>query len=82
MCGAFLSRNLVLLHRVKGVTMNPNQMNMAKAMVTMHALQDEARRSRASRRTKPRSTKAGADRAQTKNHGIFAFLGLALPGRR
>jgi hypothetical protein len=81
MCGSFLSRNLDDTPR-KGVTMNPNQMNMAKSMVTMHELQDEARRSRASRRPQPRRAKAQDAPARGKDHGLFGFLGLALPGRR
>jgi hypothetical protein len=62
--------------------MNPNQMNMAKAMVTMHALQEEAVRSRASRASRRRPSKARTDRSRDKDRHFFGFLGLALPGRR
>jgi hypothetical protein len=82
MCGAFLSRNLVI-HRVKGVTMNPNQMMMAKAMVAQQALREEANRSREAHRSDRRPEKARKQRPDTENHGVFDyFLGLALPGRR
>jgi hypothetical protein len=68
---------------VKGVTMNPNQMNMAKAMVAQQALREEASRSRQARRSGRRPEKAREQPTRTKNHGVFDyFLSLALPGRR
>jgi hypothetical protein len=68
---------------VKGVTMNPNQMMMAKAMVAQEALREEASRSRQARRSGRRPKKAREQRPDTKNHGVFDyFLGLTLPGRR
>jgi hypothetical protein len=63
---------------VKGVTMNPNQMNMAKAMVAQQALREEASRSRQARRSNRRPEKA----RQQRTHTVFDILGLALPGRR
>jgi hypothetical protein len=68
---------------VKGVTMNPNQMNMAKAMVAQQALREEASRSRTARRSNRRPEKAREQRTHTESHGVFDyFLSLALPGRR
>lgn len=62
--------------------MNPNQMMIAKAMVSQEALREEARRSHNGRRSARRKQKAREDRTGAKGHGIFAVLGLALPGRR
>jgi hypothetical protein len=63
--------------------MNPNQINMAKAMVTQQALRDEATRSRRARRRNRRPEKAREQRTHKKSHGVFDyFLSLALPGRR
>ncbi len=42
--------------------MNPNQMNVAKAMVAMHALQDEAVRSRRRALEDRARTAAGSNR--------------------
>jgi hypothetical protein len=68
---------------VKGVTMNPNQMNMAKAMVAQQALREEASRSRRARRSDRRPEKARKQRTHAGSHGVFDyFLSLALPGRR
>jgi hypothetical protein len=63
--------------------MNPNQMNMAKAMVAQQALREEATRSRQARRSKGRPEKARQGHTHTESHGVFDyFLSLALPGRR
>jgi hypothetical protein len=62
--------------------MNPNQMMIAKAMVSQAALREEARRSRTGRRSARHKREARADRTDRKSHGIFAAFGLALPGRR
>jgi hypothetical protein len=62
--------------------MNPNQMMIAKAMVSQKALRDEARRSRTDRLSARRKQTAREERTGAKGHGIFAVLGLALPGRR
>jgi hypothetical protein len=68
---------------VKGVTMNPNQMYMAKAMVAQQALREEAIRSRQARRSERRPKQARKQRTRTESHGVFDyFLSLALPGRR
>jgi len=64
------------------MTMNPNQMMMAKAMVSQEAFRQEAARSRNARRSAARRTEAREDRVTTKHDGFFGFLGLALPGRR
>jgi chloramphenicol 3-O-phosphotransferase len=63
--------------------MNPNQMNMAKAMVAQQALREEASRSRQARRSGRRPGKAREQHTRTESHGVFDyFLSLALPGRR
>jgi hypothetical protein len=62
--------------------MNPNQMMIAKAMVAQEALRDEARRSRADRRSGRRPRKAQTDRGPARDHGFLGFFSLALPGRR
>ena len=63
--------------------MNPNQMNMAKAMVAQQALREEAIRSRQARRSDQRAEKTPNQRTHTESHGVFDyFLSLALPGRR
>jgi hypothetical protein len=62
--------------------MNPNQMMMAKAMVSQQALRDEATRSRQARRPGRRSEQAQAERTEPRHHSFFDILGLALPGRR
>jgi hypothetical protein len=68
---------------VKGVTMNPNQMNMAKAMVAQQALREEASRSRQARQSGRRPKKARQEHTASASHGVFDyFLSLALPGRR
>lgn len=65
--------------------MNPNQMMIAKAMVSQEALRDEARRSQAARhRAKTearRGTKEGRSRTGLRSlfHGM---LGPRLAGRR
>jgi hypothetical protein len=67
---------------VKGVTMNPNQMMMAKAMVAQEALREEAVRSRQARRSGRRPEQAQSERTDGRSHNFFDILGLALPGRR
>jgi hypothetical protein len=68
---------------VKGVTMNPNQIFMAKAMVAQQAFREEASRSRQARRSNRRPRKAREQHTRTESHGVFDyFLSLALPGRR
>jgi hypothetical protein len=56
--------------------MNPNNMNVAKAMVAQHELLDEARRSRQGTRAHRRQAKATPSRATRKSHGILGLLGL------
>jgi hypothetical protein len=64
------------------MTMNPNQMMMAKAMVSQEALRQEAARSRGARRSAARKSATREDRSTPKHDGFFGFFGLALPGRR
>jgi hypothetical protein len=67
---------------VKGVTMNPNMMMMAKAMVAQEALREEANRSRQARRSGRRQENPRSERTEPRSHSFTDFLGLALPGRR
>ena len=62
--------------------MNPNQMNMAKAMVAQQALREEASRSRQARRSGRRPEQARTERTEARSHSFLDILGLALPGRR
>ncbi|HEY2479394.1 MAG TPA: hypothetical protein VGI17_11780 [Solirubrobacterales bacterium] len=56
--------------------MNPNNMNVAKAMVAQHELLEEARRSRLQAQAERHEAKATAPRATHKHHGILGLLGL------
>ena len=67
MCGGFLSRSLDLHTERKARTMNPNQMNVAKAMVAQHELLDEAAEAR-------RRARAGRPRATRKGNRILGLL--------
>ena len=67
MCGAFLSRSLDLNTERKARTMNPNQMNVAKAMVAQHELLDEAVEAR-------RRARSGRPRATRKDNKILGLL--------
>jgi hypothetical protein len=82
MCGAFLSRRLEWSLQAKGETMNPNQMNVAKAMVAQHELLEEARRSRLQAKAERREAKATSPRTAFHSHPFSALLSLGLPGRR
>jgi hypothetical protein len=82
MCGAFLSRRLEWSLQAKGETMNPNQMNVAKAMVAQHELLEDARRSRLQAKAGRREAKTTTPRTTFHSHPFSALLSLGLPGRR
>jgi hypothetical protein len=82
MCGAFLSRTLEWHTKRKAKAMNPNQMNIAKAMVAQHEFLDEARRSRRQAKAERREAETTRPRKSFHTHPLGALLGLALPGRR
>ncbi len=62
--------------------MNPNQMNIAKAMVAQHELLEDARRSRLQAEAESRKAKTIAPRTTFHSHPFSALLSLGLPGRR
>jgi hypothetical protein len=68
--------------QAKGETMNPNQMNVAKAMVAQHELLEEARRSRMHAKSGDGQTEATRSSRPAPTHPLIGLLGLALPGRR
>jgi hypothetical protein len=82
MCGAFLSRTLEWHSKRKAMTMNPNQMNVAKAMVIQHELIEAARRSRLQAQAGRRQAKANRPRTTFHAHPLSGLLGLGLSGRR
>jgi hypothetical protein len=81
MCGAFLRRTLEWHPKRKAMAMNPNQMNVAKAMVAQHEFLEEARRSRQAKaeRGRPETTRP---RKSFSAHPFGTLLNLGLPGRR
>ena len=62
--------------------MNPNQMNVAKAMVAQHELIEEARRSRLQAKAAGRQAKATRPRKSFHTHPLSGLLSLGLHGRR
>ncbi|HEY2056179.1 MAG TPA: hypothetical protein VGH14_19785 [Solirubrobacterales bacterium] len=62
--------------------MNPNQMNVAKAMVAQHDYLEEARRSRVQAEAERQETKTTRPRKSFHTHPLSALLGLGLSGRR
>jgi hypothetical protein len=68
--------------QAKGETMNPNQMNVAKAMVAQHELLEEARRSRLQANSARGQGETTRPRKSFPSHPLIGLLGLALPGRR
>lgn len=82
MCGAFLSRTLEWHSKRKATAMNPNQMNVAKAMVSQHEFLEEARRSRLQAQAGRRETETTRPRRTFHAHPLSALLSLGLPGRR
>lgn len=82
MCGAFLSRTLERHTRRKAMAMNPNQMNVVKAMVAEQELLEEARRSRLRAKARRREAKATSPRKTFHAHPLSGLLGTGLFGRR
>ena len=64
------------------MAMNPNQMNVAKAMVAQHEYLEEARRSRLQAQANRREAKATRPRKSFYAHPLGDLFGLGLSGRR
>ncbi|MFT3863082.1 MAG: hypothetical protein QM729_02335 [Solirubrobacterales bacterium] len=62
--------------------MNPNQMNVAKAMVAQHELLEEARRSRSQAKAERTAAPLTATQMSPWTGRFLGFLGLGLQGRR
>jgi hypothetical protein len=82
MCGAFLRRTLEWHSKRKAKAMNPNQMNVAKAMVAQHEFLQEARRSRLQAKAERGEAETTRPRKTFHTHPLSALLSLGLPGRR
>jgi hypothetical protein len=82
MCGPFLSRTLEWHTKRKAMAMNPNQMNVAKAMVAQHEYLEEARRSRLQAKAERQETMTTRPRKSFHSHPISALFGHGLLGRR
>jgi hypothetical protein len=82
MCGPFLRRTLEWHTKRKAKAMNPNQMNVAKAMVAQHELLEEARRSRLQAQAERSEAKTTRPRKSFHTHPLSGLLGLGLSGRR
>jgi hypothetical protein len=82
MCGAFLRRTLEWHTKRKAMAMNPNQMNVAKAMVAQHELIEEARRSRLQGKAQGNEAKTTPRRKTFHSHPLSGLLSLGLHGRR
>jgi hypothetical protein len=64
------------------MAMNPNQMNVAKAMVARHEYLEEARRSRLQAKAGGDEAKPARPRKSFFSHPLGELFGLGLPGRR
>lgn len=62
--------------------MNPNQMNVAKAMVARHEFLEEARRSRLQAQAERHEAKATRPRKSFHTHPLSGLLSLGSSGRR
>jgi hypothetical protein len=82
MCGAFLRRTLEWHTKRKAKAMNPNQMNVAKAMVAQHEFLEEARRSRLQDKAERQGTQTTRPRKSFHTHPLSGLLSLGFPGRR
>jgi hypothetical protein len=82
MCGAFLRRTLEWHSKRKAKAMNPNQMNVAKAMVAQHEFLQEARRSRLQAKAERGEAETTRPRKTFHTHPLSALFSLGLPGRR
>lgn len=82
MCGPFLRRTLEWHSKRKAKAMNPNQMNVAKAMVAQHEFLEEARRSRLQAKPESHEDEATRPRKTFHSHPLSTLFGLAFSGRR
>lgn len=82
MCGPFLRRTLEWHSKRKAMAMNPNNMNVAKAMVAQHEHLEDARRSRLQAKAEGRGARTTRPRKSFHSHPLSGLLGLALSGRR
>jgi hypothetical protein len=64
------------------MAMNPNQMNVAKAMVARHEYLEEARRSRLQAKAQREAAQATSPRKSFYAHPLGDLFGLGLSGRR
>jgi hypothetical protein len=62
--------------------MNPNQMNVAKAMVAQHEFLEDARRSRLQAEAESREAETTRPRKSFHSHPFSTLLSLGFPGRR
>ena len=82
MCGAFLRRTLEWHSKRKAMAMNPNQMNVAKAMVAQHEFLEDARRSRLQAKAERREAETTRPRKSFHTHPFSTLFSLGFPGRR
>jgi hypothetical protein len=82
MCGAFLRRTLEWHSKRKAKAMNPNQMNVAKAMVAQHEFLEDARRSRLQAKAERREAETTRPRKSFHTHPLGTLLSLGFLGRR
>ena len=82
MCGPFLSRTLEWHSKRKAMAMNPNHMNIEKAMVARHEFLDEARRSRLQAQAERREAEGTRPRKSFYAHPLGDLFGPGLSGRR
>ena len=82
MCGAFLRRTLEWHTKRKAKAMNPNQMNVAKAMVAQHEFLEEARQSRLQAQAERQEAKTTRPRKTFHSHPLSSLFGHGLLGRR
>jgi hypothetical protein len=71
-----------MAHQGKAKAMNPNQMNVAKAMVAQHEFLEEARRSRLQGEAEAAEAKATRPRKTFHSHPLSGLLSLGFSGRR
>jgi hypothetical protein len=71
-----------MAHQGKAKAMNPNNMNVAKAMVAQHEFLEEARRSRLQAEAEGHEAKATRPRRTFHSHPLSGLLSLGLSGRR
>jgi hypothetical protein len=71
-----------MAHQGKAKAMNPNQMNVAKAMVAQHEYLEEARRSRLQAQAEGQKAEATRPRKTFHGHPLSGLLSLGFSGRR